>query len=243
MTDLTAPPETTASPTLAAQPEEKQAAKQAANAAEIAQNRALLEQLSQWYPLLFGPKLLPLKRGIFHDLLAAHGPAIHVETLKRVLAKHTRSTRYLSAIAAGQARHDLQGQAVEAVAPEHLYLALHEVFRRRQRHTAEDLTPQLRLRIVRAFQASGLTREAYSALVRSRNEQANAVLDQALLQAAEEDAKAEALLRSYEASGCTHLARFAEMYGLHPRAVARQLHLAQRIPLRQTTQSRKPPHA
>jgi len=236
MTELTAPPETPASPAPAAQTEENQAA----HDAEIAQNLALLEQLGQWYPLLFGPKLLPLKRGIFHDLLAAHGTAIEEETLERVLAKHTRSTRYLSAVAAGQPRHDLQGQAVEAVAPEHVYLALHEIFRRRQLRAEEDLTPQLRFRIVRAFQGSGLTREAYIALVRNRNEQANAVLDQAMSRAATEDAKAEALLRSYEASGSPPVAQFAEMYGLHPSAVARQLHLAQRIPLRQAAASRAP---
>ena len=36
----------------------------------------LLEQLAGWYPHLFGAQFLPLKRGIFHDLMAAHGEAI-----------------------------------------------------------------------------------------------------------------------------------------------------------------------
>ena len=42
-----------------------------------------------------------------------------------------------------------------------------------------------RERIVQALQASGLSREAYAELVRGRNEQANAVLDAALAEAAE----------------------------------------------------------
>jgi len=204
--------------------------KRQADATEIVQAKQLLQQLGQWYPRLFGPKLLPLKRGIFHDLLAARGPALNEETLKIALAFHTRSTRYLSAIAAGQPRYNLEGQAVEAVAPEHVYWALHTTFRRRQQRTPnEDITPQLCSRIARAFQSSGLTREAYTALVDNRNEQITALLERALTQATEQDAKAEALLRAYEASGCQDIAQFADMYGLDPRATAGQLHRARQV--------------
>ena len=42
----------------------------------------LLEQLAGWYPHLFGAQFLPLKRGIFHDLMAAHGEAIDKDALK-----------------------------------------------------------------------------------------------------------------------------------------------------------------
>ena len=77
------------------------------------QPRALpvLEKLAALYPHLFGDMFLPLKRGIFQDLLAAHPDAFERETLKDALAFHTRSTRYLSSVAAGHQRHDLQGQA------------------------------------------------------------------------------------------------------------------------------------
>jgi|GEM_PF-1046729 len=208
------------------------------SAAEKALTHALLQQLAAWYPYLFGPKLLPLKRGIFHDLLEAHGAVLNVEILKQALARHTRSTRYLSAIAAGQARHNLQNQAVEDVAPEHVYWAVHEVFRRRQRHTTENLSAQLRSRIVQAFQHSGLSQDAYRNLVHSRhNVHINAQLEQALAQAAAQDAKAEALLRAYEASGNPDIASFAAMYGLDPRTTAGQLQRARQLQnLVQTTE-------
>ena len=107
-----------------------------------------LEKLAELYPQLFGAVFLPLKRGIFHDLMAAHPDVLEREALKEALAQHTRSTRYLTAVAAGQQRHDLQGQPVEAMAPEHVYQALLEVFRRRQGRTPEDLRPKLRQRIL-----------------------------------------------------------------------------------------------
>ena len=180
----------------------------------------LLAQLAQWYPRLFGERPLPLKRGVFHDLMAAR--PLEQDALKQALAWHTRSTRYLVAVASGQPRHDLQGERVEAVAPEHVYQALCEVFRRRQRRSQEDLAPQLRQRIARACEASGLTREAYAERVRGRDEQANVVLDAALAELAEHDARAEALLRAFEASGA-EVADFAAMYGLAVPVVQRTL--------------------
>lgn len=186
-----------------------------------------LEKLAQFYPYLFGEVFRPLKRGIFQDLLAAHPDVIEREALKEALAQHTRSTRYLTAVAAGQQRHDLQGQPVEAMAPEHVYQALLEVFRRRQARTTEDLCPKLRERIVQAFDACGLSRADYAQLVRSRDEAANALLDEALAQAATRSAKDEALLRAFEASG-QPVEAFAGMYGLDPRAAALSLERARR---------------
>ena len=119
-------------------------------------------------------------------------------------------------------RTDLQGQAVEAMAPEHIHHALLEVFRRRQGRSAEDLTAQLRSRIVQAIEASGLSPEAYAELVHGRNEAANTVLDQALSDIAERSAKDEALLRAFEASGQT-VEAFAEMYGMKLAVVAAAL--------------------
>lgn len=186
-----------------------------------------LEQLAALHPQLFGAVFRPLKRGIFQDLLAAHPDAFGQDALKDALGFHTRSTRYLTAVAAGQARHDLQGQPVEAMAPEHVHHALLEVFRRRQARGAEDLRPKLRDRIVQAFEASGLSREDYEQLVRGRDEAANALLDEAMAVAAERRAKDEALLRAFEASGAS-VERFAEMYGLDPRTAARSLERARR---------------
>ena len=187
----------------------------------------VLEQLAQFYPNLFGAEFLPLKRGIFQDLLAAHPQVFERDALKEALGFHTRSTRYLTAVAAGRERHDLQGNAVEPMAPEHVHHALLEVFRRRQVRSPEDLRGKLRDRIVQAFEASGLSREDYAALVHGRDEAANALLDEALAIAAERSAKEEALLRAFEASGRS-VEAFADMYGLNSGEAARSLERARR---------------
>ena len=184
-----------------------------------------LEQLAALYPHLFGAVFRPLKRGIFHDLQAAHPGVFDKEALKVALGIHTRSTRYLHSVAAGDKRHDLAGQPVEDMAPEHVHHALLEVYRRRKNHKGrptEDLLPQLRRRMWANFEASGLTREDYTALVASRDEAANAILEEAMAEGAAQSARDEALLRAFEASGQT-LAAFADMYGLAPRTVAQQL--------------------
>jgi len=188
----------------------------------------LLAQLAQWHPNLFGEQPLPLKRGIFEDLLAAHPEAIDRDQLKLALSQHTRSSRYLTVVASGQARHDLQGQSVEAMAPEHVHHALIEVFRRRQHRSPEDLAPKLRNRIIAAYEASGLSRDDYAARVQGRDEATNALVAEALAEADARTARDEALLRAFEASGQTSEAGFADMYGMNPRQVAQQLERARR---------------
>ena len=187
----------------------------------------LLEQLAQWHPTLFGAQLQALKRGIFHDLMAAHS-FLDKDQLKQALALHTRSTRYLNVVAQGGQRHDLQGQPVETLAPEHVYHALHEAFRRRKPRDGEDLQAKLVRRIAIAYQASGLARADYDALVRGRDEAANALLDQAFASVAERDAKAEALARAFAASGVS-LEQFAEMYAMPLRAVQQALARAEQL--------------
>ena len=202
-------------------------ARKAGGGARIQGSMPTLEKLAQLYPALFGAVFLPLKRGIFQDLLAAHPEQFERDALKAALSVHTRSTRYLNAVASGAARHDLQVTAVEPMAPEHVYQSLLEVFRRRQAKAGEDLSAKLRQRIVQAFVSSCLSREAYTTLVQSKDEAANATLEQAMAEAAEVDAKDEATRRAFEASGLAVQA-FAEMYGLHPRAVGDALARATR---------------
>ena len=182
----------------------------------------VLEKLAALYPQLFGAVFLPMKRGIFQDLLEAHPNDFERDSLKAALSLHARSTRYLTAVASGEERHDLQGKPVEAMAPEHVHHALLEVFRRRQTRSKEDLRPKLLQRIVVACEASGLTPQAYAELVRSRDEAANAVLDEAMVDAEVRAAKTEALLQAFKASGKS-LDVFADMYGMDPRAVSRML--------------------
>ncbi len=188
-------------------------ARPTARTAPATPRHPLLLQLAQWHPELFGDEPRPLKRGIYEDLLAAHGGTVAAEELKAALALHTRSTRYLNALASGQPRRGLDGQAVEPVAPDQRFHAIVEVYRRRQQRSPEDLKPQLRQRIVRAFEASGLGREAYAVLVRGRDEAINAITEAALDEASARMAREAALLRAFEASG-QEVDTFAGGYGL-----------------------------
>ncbi|MFZ4288035.1 ProQ/FINO family protein [Variovorax sp. HJSM1_2] len=189
----------------------------------------LLEQLAALYPHLFGAVFLPLKRGIFQDLQEAHPEVFEREALKVALGIHTRSTRYLQSVAEGRQRHDLLGNAVEAMAPEHVHHALLEVFRRRKPRDGEDTSEKLRRRLRQAFESSGLSREAYAELVRSRDEAANQLLNEVFAEITAEDAKAEALLRAFDASGRSSVEEFADMYGLDPRQTGRQLERARSL--------------
>ena len=190
-----------------------------------------LEQLAALYPRLFGAEFLPLKRGIFQDLREAHPDAFAADALKEALGQHTRSTRYLQGIAAARPRHDLAGQPVEALAAEHVYQALIELWRRRANRTPEAgktaLRDETRQRIVRAFEASGLDRDTYAEKVRTRDEAAGALLDEALSEASARAAKDEALLRAFEA-GTASIDAFADMYGLDPRQTGQVLEAARR---------------
>lgn len=185
----------------------------------------VLAQLATLYPALFGTKPLPLKRGILQDLLAAHPDALAKDGLKEALAQYTRSTRYLTAMASGQARHDLNGTAVEAVAPEHQHHALLEVFKRRHARTGEDVRGELRSRMLLAAEQSGLAPADYALRVRNKDEAANAILDDAMADLASRVAREQALLQAFEGSGKT-VNEFAGMYGLHPIEAAATLNRA-----------------
>lgn len=62
--------------------------------------------------------------------------------------------------------------------------------------------------------------------MRTRDEAANALLDEALAELAAKIAREEALLCTFEASGKKSVDEFADMYGMDPRAVLRSLHNA-----------------
>lgn len=179
----------------------------------------VLQKLFELYPGLFGARFLPLKLGIFQELLAAHPEEFQRESLKAALGFHTRSTAYLQSVAAGNQRHDLQGQPVEAVAPEHVYLSLLELFRRRQARAREDLRPKFRAQLMAAFEASGLTRQDYQARVQTNELAATALLEEAFAEREEKLAKREALRRTFESSGKT-AEEFADMYGIDKRELA-----------------------
>ena len=196
---------------------------------QSARNNAhpVLERLFALYPKMFGARFLPLKLGVYQDLLERHGEEFKTEDLKLALGLHARSTRYLDAVAAGHQRHNLEAEPVEPVAPEHVHHAILETFRRRQARTKDDLGEQLRERIIAAIESSGIGREAYAERVRARDPHSNAALDDALAELGRQAAKREALLRAFEASGKSE-AEFADMYGMAPKEVTRTLQRARK---------------
>lgn len=182
----------------------------------------VLERLFEFYPKLFGAQFLPLKLGVFQDLLARHPEEFKKDELKFAMGQHARSTRYLESVAAGHPRHDLDGNPVEPVSPEHVHHAILEIFRRRQLRSKEDLKPQLVQRLVEAIAASGLTPEGYAERVRVQDEATNALLDDAISEVRLIVARHEALARTFTASGKT-VEEFADMYGMKPADVSRAL--------------------
>lgn len=183
----------------------------------------VLEQLATRHPKLFGAAPLPLKRGIFQNLRTAL-PELGEEDLKEALAEHTRSTRYLQAVAAGQSRRDLDLQVVEPMAAEHVFHALVELFRRKQRKAArspeaeratlqDEARQWLGRRLQQHIETTGLSAADYAGTMRTRDGEVQALLQELVAQASAQSARDEAMLRAFEASGAS-VAAFAEMYGL-----------------------------
>ncbi|HZY17658.1 MAG TPA: ProQ/FinO family protein [Ramlibacter sp.] len=180
----------------------------------------LLHTLYELYPMLFGARFLPLKVGIFEELRAAHPDKLPAEELKVALGLHTRSSRYLEAVASGLPRHDLAGQPTDPAAPEHVHHAILELYRRKSTTPQE---PAARTRavtqLIGAIERSGLGRDGYRERFGGGHESGRALLEEALAALAQQAARKEALLRAFQASGKS-VEAFAEMYGMEPGEVA-----------------------
>lgn len=175
----------------------------------------LLQKLFELYPRLFGARFLPLKLGVFEDLVAAHPDALPPAGLKVALGLHTRSTRYIEAVASGLPRHDLQGRPVEPVAPEHVHHAILELYKRRSGKAPEQARQRAVAQLAAAIEASGLARADYRERFASMDDNVHSMLEEALWLAAEKAARREAMRNAFRASGKT-VAEFAEIYGLDP---------------------------
>jgi ProP effector len=173
----------------------------------------LLHKLFELYPRLFGARFVPLKRGVFEDLLAAHPQALPAAELKVALGLHTRSTRYIEAVASGLPRHDLQAKPVEAVAPEHVHHAILELYKRRSGKAPAQARERAVAQLAAAIDASGLGREGYRERFSSPQDDIQAIVEEALSVVAQKNARREALQNAFKASGKT-VAEFAEMYGV-----------------------------
>jgi ProP effector len=173
----------------------------------------VLEKLFGLYPHLFGARFLPLKLGIFQELLARHPDDFKRDSLKAALGVHTRSAPYLQSVAAGHKRHDLDNVAVQELAPEHVALAIVELFRRRQNRSKADLSAELQTRLLAAFEKSGLTRTVYLEMMQHHAPDAALQLEAAWATQNQKQAQHEALFKAYQASGKS-VEEFADMYGL-----------------------------
>jgi ProP effector len=182
----------------------------------------LLQKLFELYPRLFGARFLPLKVGVFEDLVAAHPEALPVAELKVALGLHTRSNRYIESVASGLARHDLQARPVEPVAPEHVHHAILELYKRRSGKAPERARQQAVEQLAAAIEVSGLSREGYRERFTSPDDNLHALLEDALAIVAQKSARREALQNAFRASGKT-VVEFAEMYGLDPTEAKRLL--------------------
>ena len=178
-----------------------------------------VQALFELHPRLFGPRPLPLKVGIYEDLLAAHADRLSAEQLKTGLALHTRSTRYLEAVASGLPRHDLQAVPVEPVAAEHVHHAIVELYRRKQGTPQESAARGRAVaQLVENIGRSGLGRDGYRERFGAGGEPSRSLVEEALVAAGARTARQEALQRAFRASGQT-VEAFAEMYGLDPAEV------------------------
>jgi len=182
----------------------------------------LLHKLFELYPRLFGARFLPLKLGVFEDLVAAHPQALPAADLKVALGLHTRSTNYIEAVASGLPRHDLQGKPVEPVAPEHVHHAILELYKRRSGKAPEQARERAIAQLAAAIEASGLSREDYRERFTSHDDNLHALLEEALGAVAQKRARREALQNAFQASGKS-VAEFAEMYGLDPKEAKKLL--------------------
>ena len=182
----------------------------------------LLHKLFELYPRLFGARFLPLKVGVFEDLVAAHPEALPAAELKVALGLHTRSTRYIEAVASGLARHDLEARPVEPVAPEHVHHAVLELYKRRNGKAPERARALAVEQLAAAIEASGLSREAYRERFTSPVDELHSLLEDALAIVAQKSARREALQNAFKASGKS-VAEFADMYGLDPKEAKKLL--------------------
>lgn len=184
------------------------------------QTHPLLQTLWELYPGLFGARFLPLKLGVFEEMRAAHPDKLPPEELKVALGLHTRSNRYLEAVASGLQRHDLAGQPVEPVAPEHVHHAILELYRRKSTTPQESAARERAIvQLAAAVERSGLDREAYRERF-GQHEASRALLEAALDMVGQKSARQEALVRAFKASGKS-VEEFADMYGMTPAEVAR----------------------
>ena len=109
---------------------------------------SVFAELAAGYPVFRDVR--PLAIGIHKSVMAAH-PGLDKDAVRKALQRHTASTRYLKAVAAGGARFGLDGQPSGEVTPEQQKLAgdgLRERFRKqREQHRDAEKARQIQAKL------------------------------------------------------------------------------------------------
>lgn len=152
------------------------------------------EALKQRFPGLFGGAPKPLKLRIQADIQAAAPGVFTKAALSAFLRRHTGRHAYLVALARGGPRFGLDGEPAGEVSDEHRQAAAEELERRRAVREAreQELEQQRRERaeLLRAFEATTLSRANFCALKGVPPGSLDALLDLARREAAERRAAA-----------------------------------------------------
>lgn len=153
------------------------------------------EAVKQRFPALFGGAPKPIKLRIQADIQAAAPGVFTRSALSAFLRRHTGRTAYLGALARGGPRYGLDGEPSGEVSDEHPRAAADEIERRRtQREKREhELEQQRRDRaaLLRAFEATTLSRANFCALKGVPPDALDALLELARRDAAERRVVAE----------------------------------------------------
>jgi sRNA-binding protein len=153
------------------------------------------EALKQRFPALFGGAPKPIKLRIQADIQAAAPGVFTRSALSAFLRRHTGRTAYLVALARGGPRFGLDGEPSGEVSDEHRRAAVDEIERRRTQRQAreQELEQQRRDRaaLLRAFEATTLSRANFCALKGVPPDALDALLELARREAAERRAVAD----------------------------------------------------
>lgn len=124
--------------------------------------------LAERFPALFGGPAKPLKLRIQTDIQARAPGLFSKQTLSAFFRRHTGSNAYLSAMARGKQRFDLDGVPSGELAEEHRKAAADELTRRRTsqdaRRAEEEAGLRQRANLLRDFETTTLTQANFCGL-------------------------------------------------------------------------------
>jgi sRNA-binding protein len=148
---------------------------------------ACAQQLKERFPALFGGPAKPLKLRIQADIQQRAPGVFTKQVLSAFLRRHTGSTSYLIALSKARHRINLDGEPDGELSDEHRQAALDELARRRSLHESrralEDEQRRNRATLLRDFQATTLTRSNFCALKGVPDQELDALLEQARVEA------------------------------------------------------------